>query len=41
MKSKMTKKQFADYYDKTGEYHDADPANPMNKEMTGPLLFQL
>jgi hypothetical protein len=36
MKSKMTKKQFADYYDKTGEYHDADPANPMNKEMTGP-----
>ena len=36
MKSKMTKKEFADYYDKTGEYHDADPANPMNKEMTGP-----
>ena len=32
----MTKKQFADYYDKKGEYHDADPANPMNKEMTGP-----
>lgn len=36
MAKKMTKKQFADYYDKTGEYHDADPANPMNKEMTGP-----
>ena len=36
MKSKMTKKQFADYYDKKGEYHDADPTNPMNKEMTGP-----
>ena len=31
MKSKMTKKQFADYYDKKGEYHDADPANPMAK----------
>ena len=36
MAKKMTKKEFADYYDKTGEYHDADPANPMNKEMTGP-----
>jgi hypothetical protein len=33
---KMTKKEFDAYYDKTGEYHDADPANPKNKELTGP-----
>ena len=41
MKSKMTKKEFADYYDKTGEYHDADPANPMNKELTGPSTLSI
>jgi hypothetical protein len=32
----MTKKEFAEYYKKTGEYHDADPENPMNSELTGP-----
>lgn len=41
MAKKMTKKQFADYYDKTGEYHDADPANPMNKELTGPSTLSI
>ena len=37
----MTKKQFADYYDKKGEHHDADPANPMNKELTGPSTLSI
>ena len=37
----MTKKQFADYYDKKGEYHDADPENPMNKELTGPSTLSI
>jgi hypothetical protein len=41
MAKKMTKKEFADYYDKTGEYHDADPANPMNKELTGPSTLSI
>lgn len=41
MAKKMTKKQFEDYYDKTGEYHDADPANPMNKELTGPSTLSI
>ena len=37
----MTKKQFAEYYKKTGEYHDADPANPMNSELTGPSTLSI
>jgi len=41
MAKKMNKKQFEDYYDKTGEYHDADPANPMNKELTGPSTLSI
>jgi len=41
MAKKMTKKEFADYYDKKGEYHDADPANPMNKELTGPSTLSI
>ena len=41
MAKKMTKKEFADYYDKTGKYHDADPANPMNKELTGPSTLSI
>ena len=36
MAKKMTKKEFDAYYKRTGEYHEADPANPMNKEFTGP-----
>jgi hypothetical protein len=37
----MTKKEFEEYYDKTGKYHDADPANPMNKELTGPSTLSI
>lgn len=37
----MTKKEFAEYYKKTGEYHDADPANPMNSELTGPSTVSI
>ena len=37
----MTKKEFEEYYDKTGKYHDADPASPMNKELTGPSTLSI
>jgi hypothetical protein len=37
----MTKKEFAEYYKKTGEYHDADPKNPMNSELTGPSTLSI
>ena len=38
---KMTKKQYEAYYDKTGEFHDTDPANPMNSELTGPSTLSI
>tara|TARA_S200002703_G_scaffold92532_1_gene79979 strand:+ start:59 stop:445 length:387 start_codon:yes stop_codon:yes gene_type:complete len=41
LKPKMTKKQFEAYYDKTGEFHDLDPANPMNSELTGPSTLSI
>ncbi len=40
-RKKMTKKQFEAYYEKTGEFHDADPANPMNSELTGPSTLSI
>tara|TARA_E500000318_G_scaffold82319_1_gene77680 strand:+ start:863 stop:1243 length:381 start_codon:yes stop_codon:yes gene_type:complete len=40
-RKKMTKKQFEAYYDKTGEFHDLDPANPMNSELTGPSTLSI
>jgi hypothetical protein len=41
MSKKMTKKEFDAYYDKTGEYHDADPRNSMNSEKTGPSTLSI
>ena len=41
LKPKMTKKQFEAYYKKTGEFHDADPENPMNSELTGPSTLSI
>ena len=40
-RKKMTKKQFEAYYEKTGEFHDADPENPMNSELTGPSTLSI
>ena len=37
----MTKKEFDEYLDKTGEYHDADPRTSMNSEKTGPSTLSI